>query len=266
MGEKDTNNGTLGSALAGAGFSAPRISRAISTFVVGFVAGTAPFILIYCLPALLTPGSLDTDIPFMQLLLIGLVVGLTTSIIFTEQVTKKWQDVFVYALGIPALLIATVGDISGRLDTNAFQARISSEVLAPSVTPATIEGKLEIVPVSVDDNRGNNTLGFLGTLVPRAAAAAQPDSVEQQVPPAGKEYLVAIGTYSDKEKAIRDYRKYQEKTFKTQSYFNKSLGLVKISNQYLIVYWRGSDRNLAEKVYKLLRINDPEVPVQLYQN
>jgi hypothetical protein len=256
---------TIKAPLPGAGFSKQRITRAISTFVVGFVAGTAPFILIYCLPRLLTPGAPDHALPFVQLLLIGFVVGMTTAIIFTEQVNKKWQDVFVYALGIPALLIATVGDISGKMNTSAFQARMSAEVGAPPIAPTELDGDMEDVPISEIETEGNNPIGWLKSLVGSEAVAAQSDSTEGRVSPQGRQYLVTIGTYTDKDRAIEDYKKYQKRKFKTQEYINKDLNLVKISNKYLIVYWRGSDRSLANRVYKLLRINDPGVPVQLYQ-
>jgi hypothetical protein len=245
--------------------SAHRIIRALSSFVVGFVAGTAPFVLIYCLPALLAPGAVTTDFPVTQLLLLGFVVGMTTAIIFTEQVTKKWQDVFVYALGVPALLIATVGDISGRMDTNALRESMTGLVNTPEIPTAKLEGAWDVIEVKPSDETGNGPLGFLRWVFGSDAVAAPQDSTGSQAAPQDTHYLVTIGTYTNREKAIRDYRKFEERQFKTQEYYSKSLDLIKIGDKYLITYYRGPDRTLATKVYKLLKINDPGVPVQLFE-
>lgn len=241
-----------------------RVMRGVYAFIVGFIAGTAPFIFMYCLPILLTPGSREVSPPLFQLLLTGTIVGAITTIMFTGQIRKTWQDVFVYALGIPALLIATVGDISSRLSARELQARTSSAIMAPEVSTPAIESDLEIIDVESLMEKYDETSSLINRLFRSDAVAATPDTLRAEKLEKGQ-YLIVIGSYGDKKSALQAFRKFRDTRLNTEDYINKSLELLKKTDRYLIVYWRCSNEEAALKAYKLMRVNDPKIPVQIFK-
>lgn len=89
------------------------IRNVLLTFTIGFIAAISPFLFMQLLPALLNP-SLNLDGPnYWAILLTGILVGGIISIIFATQFEKREpQDIFFYALGIPAILVATVSNLS----------------------------------------------------------------------------------------------------------------------------------------------------------
>ena len=90
-----------------------RIRNAFLTFSIGFIAGVSPFLFMQLLPALLNPSLYLNSINYWAILLTGILIGLISSIIFATQFEKREpQDIFFYALGIPAILIATVSNMS----------------------------------------------------------------------------------------------------------------------------------------------------------
>ena len=241
-----------------------RTRRAFWAFLVGFIAGTAPFIFMYSLPILLTPGASEVTPPLTQLLLTGSIVGAITAIMFTGQIGKTWQDVFVYALGIPALLIATVGDISSRLSAREIQARTSSAILAPNIEPPEIDTDLEKIDVESLMENYQETSSLLNRFLRSDAVAATPDTVRTEKLAKGQ-YLIVIGSYGNQKEAVQAFKKFQDKRLNTEDYINKSLELIRRTDRYLIVYWRCSSEEQALKVYKLMRVNDPKVPVQIFK-
>src|SRR5262245_41388921 len=101
------------------------------TFFIGLVAGMAPFVFMQILPALLDT-SLQFGVPqnALAILLTGGLIGLITMIIFATTFDQHGpQDVFFYALGIPALLIATVSNISTKYDKVMAQNTASETIL-----------------------------------------------------------------------------------------------------------------------------------------
>ena len=115
----------------------PNIVRnVVITFAIGFIAAISPFLFMQLLPALLNP-SLNLDAPnYWAILLTGILVGGIISIIFATQFEKREpQDIFFYALGIPAILIATVSNISTEFkavrQVSEVRESLTSAVLSP---------------------------------------------------------------------------------------------------------------------------------------
>ena len=90
--------------------SGPNMVRnVLLTFAIGFFAAISPFLFMQLLPALLNPSLHLNPVNYLAIILTGVLIGVITSILFANQFEKKGpQDIFFYALGIPAILIATV--------------------------------------------------------------------------------------------------------------------------------------------------------------
>jgi hypothetical protein len=77
-------------------------------------------------------------------------------------------------------------------------------------------------------------------------------------------YFVVIGEYRDEKAAWEDYRKWKDRRLRTELYFPKDLGVFEIrKGQYILVYSRHSSPEEANKVFQLLRINDPGLNVRI---
>ncbi|HXZ37056.1 MAG TPA: hypothetical protein VEL68_13640, partial [Thermodesulfobacteriota bacterium] len=77
-------------------------------------------------------------------------------------------------------------------------------------------------------------------------------------------YFVVIGEYDNEKSAWDDYKKWKEKRLRTELYFPKDLGVFEIrKGQYILVYSRHSSQEEANKVFQLLRINDPGLNVKI---
>ncbi len=91
-----------------------RAKSVILCFVIGFVAGTTPFVFMKLLPMMLHPeldaGALGPPATMVAgILLTGGIIGVITSLIFAADVeSKDPKEIFVYALGIPSILISTI--------------------------------------------------------------------------------------------------------------------------------------------------------------
>jgi len=125
------------------------VRNVILTFAIGLIAGISPFLFMQLLPALLNP-SLQMDSPnYLAILLTGVLVGTITSIIFaTKFDSKEPQDVFFYALGIPAILIATVSNISTEFKAvnkiSEVKENLTSVILNPP-QPELIPGEPKVL-------------------------------------------------------------------------------------------------------------------------
>ena len=115
------------------------------TFIIGTIAGLSPFLFMQLLPALLNP-SLRLDSPsYLAILLTGVLVGMITSIIFaTKFENKEPQEVFFYALGIPAILIATVTNISTEFKAVSKVSEVKESLTSAVLNPPRPEMILEV--------------------------------------------------------------------------------------------------------------------------
>jgi len=77
-------------------------------------------------------------------------------------------------------------------------------------------------------------------------------------------YLVVIGEYDSEKSAWEDYSKFRDTRLRTERYSPKNLNVFQISTgSYVLVYSLSSSLEEANKVYQLLKINDPGLPVKL---
>jgi hypothetical protein len=241
--------------------SGPNMVRnVLLTFAIGFIAAISPFLFMQLLPALLNPG-MHLDPPnYLAIALTGILIGAITSILFANQVEKKGpQDIFFYALGIPAILIATVSNLSTEFKaaSQVSEAResLSSAVLSPP-KPEVLQEMPKPVPPPQTVKQGWNS---------RGEAWAQESQKDRPLLLAqALNYFVTIGEYNSENAAWEDYKKWKEKKLRTELYFPKDLGVFEIrKGQYILVYSRHSSQEEANKVFQLLRINDPGLNVKL---
>ena len=241
--------------------SGPNMVRnVLLTFAIGFFAAISPFLFMQLLPALLNPG-LHLDPPnYLAIILTGVLIGVITSILFANQFEKKGpQDIFFYALGIPAILIATVSNLSTEFKaaSQVSEAResLTSAVLSPP-KPEVLQEMPKPVPPPQTVKQGWNSRGNAWA---QERQGGRPVLLAQ-----GLNYFVVIGEYDNEKSAWEDYKKWKEKKLRTELYFPKDLGVFEIrKGRYILVYSRHSSQEEANKVFQLLRINDPGLNVKI---
>ncbi|HXZ38637.1 MAG TPA: hypothetical protein VEL68_21585 [Thermodesulfobacteriota bacterium] len=241
--------------------SGPNIVRnVLLTFAIGFFAAISPFLFMQLLPALLNP-SLHPDPPnYLAIILTGVLIGAITSILFANQFEKKGpQDIFFYALGIPAILIATVSNLSTEYkavgQVSEVRESLISAVLSPP-KPEVLQEMPKPVPPPQTIKQGWDSRGNAWA---QERQEGRPLLLTQAL-----NYFVVIGEYDNEKAAWDDYKKWKEKRLRTELYFPKDLGVFEIrKGQYILVYSRHSSPEEANKVFQLLRINDPGLNVKI---
>ena len=241
-------------------FNPAGIRNFILTFGIGGIAAIAPFLFMQMLPALLNPG-LHMDPPnYTAIIMTGCLVGIITAIIFAAQFEKREpQDIFFYALGIPAILIATVSNLGTEYKAMSrisdVKDTLTAEVLNPSQPETLSETPTPLTPPP-GQQQGmvfNNRAWALEKGGDRPILLAQAHG-----------YLVAIGEYNRAKEAWDDYKKYKDKKLRTERYARKELEVFEIrKGSYVLVYGKYSSSSEANKVYQLLRINDPGLNVRI---
>ena len=230
------------------------------SFGIGGIAGVAPFLFMQLLPSLLNP-SLRMDPPnYPAIVLTGTLVGLVVAIIFATQFEKREpQDIFFYALGIPAILIATVSNLSTEFRamnkiTDAKEA-MTSVILNPTKSE-TLEGQPKTLTPPPGPDQDTH---FRSTAWAQEREGDRPIFLAQ-----ARSYLVVIGEYDNQKAAWENYRQMKEKKLRTELYAPKNLSVLEIrKGSYILVYSRYSSLAEANKVYQLLRVNDPGLNVKI---
>jgi hypothetical protein len=236
------------------------LGNVMVTFVIGFVAGVSPFVFMQLLPALLNPGLYATFPNYIPIILTGMLVGAITSILFTTTFQQRQpQEVFFYALGIPAILIATVSNISTEFQAtrtiNEVQEKTTAAILNPPKTEV-IKGALE--PATRPTH--NSTSGLLST----TAWANENREHSAIIFSENDTYYVVIGEYDNASKAWEAYDKYGNETLRTERYATKALNVFQLdSNRYILVYSSHSTEEDARRVYQLLSVNNPELNAKI---
>lgn len=241
--------------------SAPHIvEKVLLTFAIGFIAAISPFLFMQLLPALLNPGMQMDPPNYLAIALTGLLIGAITSILFANQFEKKGpQDIFFYALGIPAILIATVSNLSTEFkavrQVSEVRESLTSAVLNPP-KPEVLQEMPKPVPPPQPLKQGWNSRGNVWA---GERQESRPVLLAQAM-----NYFVVIGEYDNEKNAWEGYKKWKEKKLRTELYFPKDLGVFEIrKGQYILVYSRLSSQEEAQKVFQLLRINDPGLNVKI---
>jgi hypothetical protein len=236
------------------------VRNVIITFAIGFIAAISPFLFMQLLPSLLNP-TLNLGPPnYLAIILTGLLVGAITSILFANQFEKKGpQDIFFYALGIPAILIATVSNLSTEFKAvtqiSDAKERLTSVVLNPP-QPRTAPGEPVLLTPPLSQQQGMNSRNL--------AWADEKEGDGRLLFAQAHGYLVVIGEYQTEKSAWEDYRKLREERLRTERYSPKDLGVFEIrKGYYVLAYSRCSSLGEANRVYQLLRINDPGLNVKI---
>lgn len=239
----------------------PNIVRnVVITFAIGFIAAISPFLFMQLLPALLNPG-MHLDPPnYLAIALTGILIGAISSILFANQFEQKGpQDIFFYALGIPAILIATVSNLSTEFkavrQVSEVRESLTSAVLSPP-KPEVLPEMPKPVPLPQPLKQGWNVGGNAWA---QERQEGSPVLLAQAL-----NYFVVIGEYDNEKAAWEEYKKWKERRLRTELYFPKELGVFEIrKGQYILVYSRHSSQEEANKVFQLLRINDPGLNVRI---
>ncbi|MBI4400274.1 MAG: hypothetical protein HY581_01410 [Nitrospirae bacterium] len=237
------------------------LKNIVLTFIIGLIAGISPFLFVQWVPVLLNP-SLELVRPhYGAVILTGLLLGAITSIIFAKDFdNSNPKDVFFYALGIPAVLIATVSNISTKFEAtqriNNAQIEASNTILNP-VSPQAETVPLTEIPTSSQPVQKS----FLS---PAHALAEQSLSGGLTTAMVAAGYVVVLGRFDSQEDAVRMLRELEQRKLKTELYFPKNLRIFKTgSSSYYVSYSTLMSQQDAEKLYKLIRINDPDLTPEI---
>ena len=249
-----------------------RIRNVLLTFIIGFVAGTTPFVFMKLLPMMLHPElytaeSSNVMIMLLGVILTGCIIGVITSLMFAGDGEKKDpKEIFVYALGIPAILIATVSglmtDVNAMQKISMVQAGASASILSSQPATQSIpDVRTNSVDQSSSTDKGRSLL--LGS-------AWAGDRPRYQLATNGKPpFIVVIGTYTDRVNADDAFNKFNQRRFKTESYIPKQLELRTLDVkpiQYIIIYNRFNDQVDAQRASHLLKINDPDLNISIMRD
>ncbi len=248
-----------------------RTRNVLLTFIIGFVAGTTPFVFMKLLPMMLHPELYAAEfrqvmIMLAGVLLTGCIIGVITSLMFAGEFERKDpKEIFVYALGIPAILISTVSglmtDFNATQKISTVQASASAAILSSTPSTQSIpEVKTNPVDQSSSTSQGH---GFL-----LGSAWAEELSRPQIAANSKTQFIVVIGTYTNEQEAKDIFNKFQQRRFKTESYVPKRLELRRVDErptQYIIIYNSFKSQVDAQRTFGLLNINDPDLTVSLMQ-
>jgi hypothetical protein len=235
--------------------------NAVATFVIGLVAGVSPFLFLTLLPSLLNPSQNLVEPNYIAIVLTGTLVGTIITILFAKGFEERQPtDVFFYALGIPAILIATVSNLSTKsqaaMAVSAAQVAASNAVLNPSPPP------IQAVPIQTLPQPAVPPASYLRPGSAWAQERRPPET--SRFVQAGGEYFVAIGRYPSAGQAWKAVEDFGRRPFKTEVYVPRSLQVVQVGpGLYYVTYTYALPRENALKLYNLLRINDPQTAPEI---
>ncbi|MCI0484332.1 MAG: hypothetical protein L0Y78_07100 [candidate division NC10 bacterium] len=235
------------------------LGNVVLTFVIGVLAGVSPFLFMQLLPSLLNPSLAFAQPNYLAIVLTGVLVGAIISVLYTKTFHERSpQEVFFAALGIPAILIATVSNVSTKSAAlqavNEAQVAASNSVLSPP--PAAEPVSLEMVEPSKIDRRGS-------VFTSRAWAEESPGRAGLLLAQAGK-YFVIVGRYTSEQEAWAALGQLNRERLKSELYFPKSLRVFRTgTGAYYVSYSGALAQEDAVKLFKLIRINDPQLTPEI---
>lgn len=232
----------------------------ITRFVTGFMAGFAPFATMSILPAVMSPGADMAVTNWLALVLLSAIVGVVTVIFFerAEQAPLP-REVFIAALGIPTMFIGTVSNLTTRFDAVRAADR-ASYVLEQTAEIAPAPEELAPVSISPADT---TSVSWWPSFVATAHAQVRRPEVAAAAAPG---YLIVIGTYRDQAIAMREFRQLQAATLRTERYAQKALNLYRgADGAFLLTYARVATVSEAQRIYRLLLINDPRLAPRIIE-
>lgn len=234
------------------------LTNVLVALLIGFLAGVSPFLFMQLLPAMLNPSQVIVPPNYTAILLTGVLIAAITAVLFSKTLHERDpRDVFLTALGIPAVLIATVSNISTKSEAlqtvNLATAAASNAVLNPLPAPEPVS--IEVVEPSQQKPQGKGFIDF-------AWAEERSSGRSAMVAQAGA-YFVVIGKYGSEREAAQALERLRHDRLKTELYFPKSLRVLRAGGAYYVSYSGSLSQEEAAKLFKLLRINDPNLSPDL---
>jgi len=230
-------------------------------FFIGFTAGVSPFLFMQILPSLLNPDLVFLSINWGSIVITGVLIGVISAIIFSPDFKKKQpQEIFFHALGIPAVLIASVSNLSTQFEAqaeiSAAKVNASTSILLQPKDEEVVSAK-DIILISSHDVRSQGA-----AFISKAYAGQRPGFNEYEF--ANTSYLVTVGEYETEQEAKEQFHLLNERTLMVEKFLPKSLRIYRISERrYVISYAKFPVQEEARKAYQLLRINDPYLSVNI---
>jgi hypothetical protein len=243
------------------------IRNIAATFFIGVVAGVSPFLFLQLLPGLLNPGQTLTAPNYAAIVVTGVLVGAICVVIFAKTFEDRDpQQVFFYTLGIPAILVATVSNITTKAD--ALRAVAQTQAAASATILNLSPPPIDTVPLKPVNPP--STPGAEGALRGTAWAAVRPAPFSPspilmaQAPAPAADYVVALGKYSNEAEAWRTVRELGDRRLRVESYVPKDLRVLRAGDGvYYVSYAAPMNRDEAVRLFHLIRINDPELAPQV---
>lgn len=236
----------------------------IVTFIIGLVAGIAPFLFMQLLPSMLNPNTTILTLNYHAIIVTGILIGAITSIIFSKSfLQKEPQDIFFYALGIPAILIATVSNISTQYTAEDKINNATQQVLASTIKATDVQDRLQdqSAPELMKQPPQDPTVGLFSSQKAWAHDSLGNNAITLA---SANNYLLVIGEYCNHGEAWSAYKRFRHEKLRSERYVPKNLQVLKFNNNYyVLVYSRHSSNEEANRVYKVLKINDPQLYVKI---
>lgn len=230
---------------------------AVLTFLIGVIAGISPFLFMQLLPSMLNPTLSITPPNYNAIIVTGILIGAITCIVFTTSFEKKEpQDIFFYALGIPAILIATVSNMGANFEAEAALDKATAIV--------TQETKIDIEKVKSSEKLTPppQRTSFFDSAMGTAWAADS--SKPMQIAMGGTNYLIVIGQYQSEKEAWAGYYKVTDTKLRTERYVPKNLSVHKLNrSRFVLSYTISYSGKDANRIRKIMAINDPQFSVKI---
>jgi len=243
------------------------------TFVIGFIAGVAPFLCMQILPALLDPSKeIDLGRNAGVLVVFGALIGAICAIVFEKKMENgDAGEIFFKALGIPAILLATVTNLSttysSKQAVNEAREKASLSVLGAIHQPQETIPNLRLV--------SPEKLSQVSSTLPSLKCFLLPEHAWGQGSTGGgkvlllaqaNRFLVIIGRYGSLDEARRALQELRAKKLSTERYWPKNVQLYELGNNlYYLSYSAPISKREATKLYELIGINDPYLAPQLVE-
>jgi hypothetical protein len=170
---------------------------------------------------------------------------------------KRPRNIFLYTFGISAIFIGTVSNLSTQMNPSLRINAANNTVVAsePTIKDVTDLQKCDPPPLRAS---GDHIFSA------QRAWAGEPTVVKNKsISVQTGHYFVVIGVYDKQADAFKALASLTERKLTTESYIAKNLTVVKSGNKFYVDYTGPLLREEAEKVYKLLRINDPKLSPQI---
>ena len=250
-----------------------KIGLTIITFVIGFIAGIAPFLCMQILPALLDPSKeIDLGRNAGILVIFGVMIGAICAIVFEKKMENgDAGEVFFKALGIPAILLATVTNLSttysSKQAVNEAREKASLTVLGTIPQPQETIPNLRLVSPEKLSQLPASQPPLKSFLLPEHAwAQGSTGGGKTLLLAEANRFLVIVGRYGSLDEARRVLQELSARKLSTERYWPKNIQLYEAGkNLYYLSYSAPASKSEATKLYELIRINDPSLSPQLVE-